>query len=143
MLPLPKSTVDILIPESSFGIGAFAEPWELEAESSTSAAGSSVRGSRASVLGRPNRVGGIERRGNVTKVGVLALIGEHARGDIVFDLEVAFTYKAEEEQQLSKGADKDRAGASEAAEAGGVGAALIEVTKTFTYHARVHLGRVE
>lgn len=96
-------------------------------------------GSRTSVLGRPNRISGIERRGNVTKVGFLALIGEHAKGEMVFDLEITFTYKAEEEEQPQVQVDK----AGEAQVEGKATAALIEVTKTFTYHARVHLGTVE
>lgn len=92
--------VRIIIPERAFSIGAFAEPWEMEAEEqsantgegagkgdpkSTSGSGSirtAARG-RSSLIGRPNRIGGVEKKGNITKVGFLALVGDQAVGQIL------------------------------------------------------------
>lgn len=68
----PTSQLKISLQDTSFDLGAFSEPWELEAE-----AGQAKNRTRSAVTTRPGRTG-VERKGNVTKVPFWAHVGNQA-----------------------------------------------------------------
>ncbi len=92
----------ISFPDLDFKVGHYMEAWEMDEEDDESygvAAGSravsgsgstSVRFSRprVSVIGRPSRATGLERRGNTTKVGFIVSLGEEAVGRLAVSLRV-------------------------------------------------------
>ena len=143
----PVSQLRISLQDTSFELGAFAEPWELEAD----AADEQAR-IRSSGLGRPGRLG-VERKGNVTKVPFWAHVGDLAmttlqvsREEISatrtmltrksqFDLDVDFMYQAGEPQAES---------ASESAPVGSPNEEDSSTTwKTFSFRVRVNLGDIQ
>ena len=74
----PTSQLKISLQDTSFDLGAFSEPWELEAE-----AGQAKNRTRSAVTTRPGRTG-VERKGNVTKVPFWA----HVENQAVTSLQV-------------------------------------------------------
>ncbi|TXT11070.1 hypothetical protein VHUM_01821 [Vanrija humicola] len=127
------------IPTAHFTVGALKEAWAYDdededdtgAEADDSAADEARKSSRLSLGGsslrhRSTRDVGVEKKGNVTKVGLEVEIRPGAeKGPVEFDLEVRFTYRSDDD---GGGGGKDGGGKEE--------------YKTFTFWVRVCAGHI-
>jgi hypothetical protein len=68
----PVSQLRISLQDTSFDLGAFSEPWELEADT-----GEGKSRTRSAATSRPGRTA-VERQGNTTKVLFWAHVGNQA-----------------------------------------------------------------
>ncbi|KAL1410249.1 hypothetical protein Q8F55_004255 [Vanrija albida] len=121
------------IPTAHFTVGALKEAWAYDdededdtgAEADDSAADEARKSSRLSLGGsslrhRSTRDVGVEKKANVTKVGLEVEVRPGAdKGPVEFDLEVRFTYRADEDGSGGK-----------------------EEYKTFTFWVRVCAGNI-
>ncbi|KAG9037030.1 hypothetical protein FRB95_007325 [Tulasnella sp. JGI-2019a] len=150
--PLASSTIPptrppfgVTLPSASFPISAFAEAWEYEdddemfdeddlEEMLSPGGGDAGRktGTGSSRMGtRPGKanVGVLERKANTTKIGGEVSISREGSGEVKFNLQVSYTYRADDTgvtEELSSG-KKD----------GGEG-----TIKTFSFFALVTLGTI-
>lgn len=136
----------ITLPSSTFPISAFAEAWEYEDDEdmfdeddleqmlSGNSSGGGIglgadsRGGRAS----KSHIGVLERKANVTRVGGEVLIGRDASGEVKFNMQVSYTYRADDSAADTTSPKKtgkdDPAGVGE--------------MKTFTFFTLVSLGSI-
>ncbi|BEI98088.1 hypothetical protein CcaverHIS631_0303870 [Cutaneotrichosporon cavernicola] len=129
-LPVPANH-HIFIPTAHFTVGALKDAWAYDEEDEDE--GGSDDGLGGVVDGVKGRMGlgahrhrgrelGVEKRGNVTKVGLEVEVYKEATGPVEFDLEVRFTYRADEGEGSKEGAKAEY--------------------KTFTFWSRMCAGEV-
>ncbi|KAG8935748.1 hypothetical protein FRC02_006557 [Tulasnella sp. 418] len=136
----------ITLPSTSIPISAFAEAWEYEDDdddemfdeddleemlSGGASGASKPSGKKAKAL--KGNVGVLERKANVTKVGGEVLISREGTGDVKFNLQVSYTYRADDPATHETGTKSK----SDSASTGGTGE-----MKTFSFYTVVNLGPI-
>ncbi|KAG9019273.1 hypothetical protein FRB90_004542 [Tulasnella sp. 427] len=142
----PRPPFAVSLPTGAFPIAAFAEAWEYEDDEemfdeddleqmlsgNTSGGGHRLEG--GSRGGRPSKanVGVLERKANVTKVGGEVVISREGSGDVKFNMQVSYTYRADDSAADTMSPKKS--GKDDAEAAGEM--------KTFTFFTLVSLGSI-
>ncbi|KIK69759.1 hypothetical protein GYMLUDRAFT_151048 [Collybiopsis luxurians FD-317 M1] len=124
----------ISIPTTPFSIAPFAEAWEYEDDEDMFGLDDEELEARLSGREKDTRtksktVGVLEKKANVTVVGGEVALGKEARGDVKFNMLVAYTYRSDEPAP------------SESHDVSPSKKAALE-TKTFAFYTVVDLGAI-
>ncbi|KAG8901446.1 hypothetical protein FRB99_005304 [Tulasnella sp. 403] len=142
----PRPSFAVTLPSTAFPISAFTDAWEYEDDddmfdeddleemlSGTSGSGTGSGFGRKSKSGKAN-VGVLERKANVTKVGGEVLISREGSGDVKFNMQVSYTYRADDPSTMTDDTKKSPSKADPNTTTGEM--------KTFTFFTLVNLGTI-
>ncbi|KAJ3817466.1 dynactin p62 family-domain-containing protein [Lentinula raphanica] len=122
----------ISIPTTPFSIAPFAEAWEYEDDEEMFGLDDDelearLSGREKETKSKSKTVGVLEKRANVTVVGGEVALGKEARGEVKFNMLVAYTYRSDDPAP-SEGHDVSPSKKAE--------------TKTFAFYTVVDLGNI-
>ncbi|KAJ3747513.1 dynactin p62 family-domain-containing protein [Lentinula detonsa] len=124
----------ISIPTTPFSIAPFAEAWEYEDDEEMFGLDDDelearLSGREKEVKSKSKTVGVLEKRANVTVVGGEVALGKEARGEVKFNMLVAYTYRSDDPAP-SEGHDVSPSKKA------------VPETKTFAFYTIVDLGNI-